>query len=187
MRYLLTLLILFPFLLYSNSFNALIEIDTNGTKKDVVSQNLFGGFTEFLLDYINGPNGIWAQELMDRGFDITNSNESHSIYWKNFIDNSNAYKISLLKGGYNENGEYYQHLNNKDSKGKVGIYQTFVYDDTVIYEIYLYCKSNNTNTKSYIQITDTNFKEILYKIEIDSLTMNWKKYKFLLTRLISLC
>ena len=182
MRYFYLLLFLFPSLILSNTFYSKIFIDTTNTKKNEVSQRIFGGFTEFLLDYINGPNGIWSQELMDRGFDINNDTKTNSIFWKQYIKNSNQYTFSLKEGGYNENGLFYQSLNNYDKSGNIGIYQTFVYDDTIEYEIYVYCKSNYSATKAYIKITDTTLDKIFYVYKIDSLLSNWKKEKLILPK-----
>jgi len=119
---------------------------------------------------------------MDRGFDINNDAKTNSIFLKQYIRNSNKYTFSLKYGGYNENGIYYQSLNNYDSYGNVGIYQTFIYDDTTEYEIYVYCKSNDPNSKAYIKITDTNFNKIFYVYTIDSLIDNWQKEKFILPK-----
>lgn len=182
MRYFYLILLLIPNLILSNTFYSNIFIDTTNAKKNEVSRRIFGGFTEFLLDYINGPNGIWSQELMDRGFDIENENKSNSIFWKQYVKNSTNYKFSLKDGGYNENGLYYQSINNYDSSGNVGIYQTFVYDDTTEYEIYVYCKSNYSATKAFIKITDTTFDKIFYVHKIDLLLSNWQKEKFILPK-----
>lgn len=52
---------------------AYLQININTPQKDTISNQHFGGFIEFLLDFINGPMGFWSQELLDRGFDYTDT------------------------------------------------------------------------------------------------------------------
>lgn len=163
--------------IYSNSFKATISIDTNKVKKDIVTNKLFGGFTEFLLDYINGPNGIWAQEFMDRGFDSENSTYSTSPHWRTLISNTNTYEVYLKGQGFNENGRFYQFVKNYENKGITGIYQFITYDDTTNLDVYAYFRTEDTNTQAYIKILDENLNE-LYKQEIKNLNNNWNKKSF---------
>jgi len=163
--------------IYSSSFNATISIDTNKVKKDIVTNKLFGGFTEFLLDYINGPNGIWAQELMDRGFDIENAESSTSLYWNKSIKKTDIFEVYLMNGGYNENGRYYQFLKNYSDSGEIGVYQTITYDDTTDLDFYVYLRTKISGTKTILRLQDESFNTI-YEANIDDIDSSWKKKIF---------
>lgn len=163
--------------IYANTFNSTITIDTNDAKKGIVSNKIFGGFTEFLLDYINGPNGIWAQEFMDRGFDIAKKDYSTSIYWDTLINDTKLYELYIKSGGYNENGKFYQHIKNDEENGEIGIYQLITYDDTTHLDVYAYFKTKDANTRAVVKILDEDFN-LLNKYSILDLNESWQKRTF---------
>jgi len=168
--------------IYSSSFNATISIDTNKVKNNIVTNKLFGGFTEFLLDYINSPNGLWAQEFMDRGFDIERPNHLTSEFWTPLIKDSDNHDFSLKSGGYNENGRWYQHIQNYSIDGELGVYQFITYDDTTELDVYAYLRSDDFNSKAFIKVLDENLNE-LYKQEIENLNEIWTKKTFTIKKI----
>lgn len=168
--------------IYANTFNSTITIDTNNVKKGIVSNKIFGGFTEFLLDYINGPNGIWAQEFMDRGIDIAKKDYSTSIYWNTLINGTKIYELYIKSGGYNENGKFYQHIKNGEEKGELGIYQLITYDDTTHLDIYAYFKTADSNTKAVMKILDEDFN-LLKEYSIKDLNDTWQKKSFIIEKI----
>jgi hypothetical protein len=54
------------YLASQDKISAKIQIDPVNPLDGENTKWLFGGFIEFLRDYVNGPTGIWAQELKDR-------------------------------------------------------------------------------------------------------------------------
>jgi len=168
--------------LHADTFYSSITIDTNKVKKGVVSNKLFGGFTEFLLDYINGPNGIWAQEFMDRGIDMEREDYSTSSHWNTIINDTKVYELYVKLGGYNENGRFFQYMKNYEEKGDLGIYQTITYDDTTDLDIYAYFKTEDSTTKAIVKILDENFN-LLIKEYVSDLNNNWQKKSFKINKI----
>ena len=52
---------------------ASIEVDLH-SYTEIPKERYFGVFIEFLEDYVNGPAGICAQEVIDRPFDVCGGN-----------------------------------------------------------------------------------------------------------------
>jgi hypothetical protein len=52
---------------------AYLRINLDEPSKDTISNLHFGGFIEFLRDFVNGPFGFWSQEFLNRGFDYTDT------------------------------------------------------------------------------------------------------------------
>ncbi|MCX6147430.1 MAG: hypothetical protein NTW25_09315 [Candidatus Kapabacteria bacterium] len=178
----LVFLILFCEIPQSFSEEATIKINTNEVANTPpISQKLFGGFVEFLLDYINGTNGMWAQELKDRGLDLNAKDFSSSEEWKIYVIGKDT-KSELLKGGYNLNGQYFQRLTVSNNNSQIGIYQTVYINDTVKYDFYLYAKSPQ-KTNLIISYIDTITKKTYFQTQINIDSLDWKKYKIVLPKI----
>lgn len=168
--------------LYSQeSLNASVSYKIDKIEKDTINRNIFGGFAEFLNDYINGPMGLWAQELQDRGFDYILDDSSktsyHWQYWnKDNIEDSTALE---RKDKYNENGLFSQLLEKKSGIGETGIRQRILISDTITHSFYIYAKSSRIPLN--IQLLDTN-GNIVFKKIIET-TTDWKKYEFQIPKL----
>jgi alpha-N-arabinofuranosidase len=177
-----TIIIIFFFILASSylsaeNFNAKISIDTNFKAPGIVTNKLFGGFTEFLVDYINGPNGIWAQEFMDRGFDESNASRETSKFWEKFTRYEPKCSFQLKSGGYNENGSFYQSVSLLENGKDAGIYQKITNNDTVGFNFYCYVRGNTSNKRFRISVYDTTLERILYYQNLTLKdTINWNKY-----------
>jgi alpha-N-arabinofuranosidase len=155
--------------------NAQINIDVNNKKSNVVKDELFGVFAEFLLDNINGPNGIWAQEFMDRGFDIEDFSRINigQVWnnWKKYPDD----KVEKIWGGYNKNGRYQVRLIGKHHDSQTGVYQTVVVTDTVGYTFYLYYSGRIEIGKLMLGIFNSDNTEEIISYEIGKPSSDWQK------------
>jgi len=91
---------------------ARITIPDINDKQGEVSSKHFGCFFEFLEGFINGPTGLWAQEIVNRGFDLREKDVSGVSYPWIIYNPQQTYKdkIELLQGGYNENGKFFQRI-----------------------------------------------------------------------------
>lgn len=161
--------------LYSQEYyNASISYNIDKIKKDTINNNIFGGFTEFLNDYINGPMGLWAQEFQDRGFDYILSDTSKtSFHWQYWNKNKILDSIALdIEEKYNEFGRNSQLIKNISGNGKTGIRQRILISDTTTHTFYIYAKSNGISLN--IQFLDTN-ETLLFEEKIFT-TSDWKKY-----------
>lgn len=155
-----------------------IKIDSINTSPVEVSSLLFGSFFEFLDDFINGYAGIWAQELINRGFDMPDiTGDGASNYWfrfrtSDFTDN----KLSLLPGGYNENGLYFQRITKKSSSGLIGISQNIFLSDTTCGEFYAYLRTNDSTNSALFLLVDTKSNDIVFSHRIENISNEWGKY-----------
>ncbi len=182
-KFIITLLLfLIPNINFSEE--AKIIISTDSIFKTPTTQNLYGGFVEFLLDYINGTNGMYGQELKDRGLDENIDNDNKSDKWNLYSIGAGS-SLQMLKGGYNQNGLSFHRLKNTANKSKIGIYQKVYINDTCEYDFYIYAKSN---TKTYFNISfiDTLNQKIYYNIRINIDSSDWKKYSLLLPKVNSM-
>lgn len=179
---LLLFITLYSYNLYSqDSFNASVSYRTDKIEKDTINRNIFGGFTEFLNDYINGPMGLWSQELQDRGFDyILDDSSKTSYHWQYWNKDNVEDSIALEKiDKYNENGLFSQLIHNKSGNGETGIRQRILISDTITHTFYIYAKS--TGIPLNIQLLDTNGIVVFKKII--EITSDWKKYEFQIPKL----
>lgn len=137
-----------------------------------VNRLVFGGFTEFLMDYINGPMGIWSQELVDRGFDDDHCNLEFLCYWNRI---GTAESVRRLSGGYNKSGKYYLNLISENNLDFNGISQELLLDTEVDYKFYFYAKGE-LNNKVKIEF-ETPEKIIAYTHEFTIQSQEWTKYE----------
>jgi alpha-N-arabinofuranosidase len=137
---------------------------------------IYGGFIEFLNDFINGENGIWSQEITNRGFDLKADSYGVSKYWFKTFTDLGANKIELLNGGYNPNGLYFQRLSKIDSLKLLGISQKVYFEYDSGDEFYIYLKSNISNPDVFLIVNDTLNKKEFFKKRIDGISNNWQKF-----------
>ena len=143
----IVILLLLSFSISSVAQARITVTDTNKVKPHITSL-LFGNFFEFLKGLINGEYGLWAQELNNRGFDMVDyDGQGTSYFWNVFNpQNSNVDAVRLYKGGYNENGKYFQRIIKYSTQELFGISQTVYVYDTVGGNFYIYLR---TKTKTH--------------------------------------
>ncbi len=183
-KYLSFLAILFIILsadLYSD-FDGTIQIDFYHPTPHIVKREFYGGFCEFLLDYINGPMGIWSQEFNDRGFDIADYYKERSFYWNLYRQSWDIGQFSLPTVGYNKNGKYAQRIEKKETEnlGLVGVYQQVILNDSVDHNFYIYFRGKLSDKTLQINIYDTTLTTKLYSKQITVTDTNWKKEEFVI-------
>lgn len=176
----IAIMLLFSILITSNSlaetFKSKIQINPKQKIPGKVTNKTFGGFIEFLYDYVNGPMGMWAQEFENRGFDEEAYWGQITKYWLQYLSVPNQSSIELLKGGYNPNGKYYIRVNSQNDKAISGISQQIYYTDSTSLEFYVYLKSDNNLSKAKLYIYDTTQKIELRKYDFPNLSTEWQKY-----------
>lgn len=155
--------------------DAKINIDINNKKSNVVKDELFGVFTEFLLDYINGANGLWAQEFLDRGFDIADYSRTNIGKVWNERKKYSEDKVEKRLGGFNINGKYYVRLIGTNKDSQTGVYQTVVVTDTVSYTFYLYYRGRIESGKLLLGIFNSDNTEEIISYEIGKPYSEWQK------------
>lgn len=138
----------------------------------------FGGFIEFLEDYVNGPCGMWAEELRDRGFDVGIDKMGADTLWSRASYPAGNSLPKYVPGGYNEKGDFYIENKSNFAGGKSEISQIFFYNDTVSYSGYSFLKSNVNNGTGNLLITNKEGNDTIVKIQIpDKLTV-WTRFDF---------
>lgn len=168
--------------LYSEPhYDGSVSFQFDKISKDTIQDDIFGGFAEFLNDYINGPMGLWAQDLQDRGFDYIIDDTNHTSYfWQYWNSDNVSDSIALEKDDkYNENGLFSQLIEKKSGIGFTGIRQRILISDTVTHTFYIYARS--TGIPLRIQFLDTN-QNLVYERKLET-TENWRKYEFQVPKL----
>lgn len=115
---LLSLLMLSGIQLFAQSHYS-AEVSLNIGKAPLKVENhkiYFGTFLEFLNEFINGTDGMWAQEIYDRGFDAIEPPLLE--YWKKI---GSEESVTLKDGGYNERGVKYLNLKTENAEAFSGI------------------------------------------------------------------
>ncbi len=124
---------------------------------------------------MNGENGIWAQELYDRGFDDSQNGELLPPKWS-LIPSSVSNAVIVKSGGYNENGVN-SILINSISDGESGVQQTIYLDSKVAHEFYIYLKNCQSETSKFaLKILDKFEYSVLYESELTISEPEWQKY-----------
>lgn len=159
--------------LISDSYNAEIRLNNKVAPIKIENHKLFFGcFFEFLNDFMNGTNGLWAQEIYDRGFDAPLGNFLR--IWKK---SSHPENIRLIKGGYNENGVYAIGLTGKSDGDFTSVSQETYFDMDKGNIFYIYIKNKlNEPAKLNILLKSTKSDIQYYKGEIIAQPGDWKKY-----------
>lgn len=138
----------------------------------------FGVFIEFLEDYVNGPCGMWAQEIMDRGFDIGYLGSNIGTVWdRSYYPEGNNLPW-YTSGGYNPNGEYYLVNMSFMQGGYDETSQTFFYNDTVSYTGYTYVKTNMITGHGKILITNKQGSDTVVNVPLADHIKEWTKINF---------
>lgn len=152
---------------------AYLRINLDEPSKDTISNLHFGGFIEFIRDFVNGPFGFWSQELVDRGFDNTIFDSTWLKDWKKYGENETNV-ISIINGGYNENGKNYVKIKNSENDF-AGVYQKIYVDDTVSLELYFYSRGKVEKGNMEIRIYDDELENIIYSHKFEALSDEWYK------------
>ncbi len=166
----------------AETLNAKIQVENKKVKIIENKSLLFGGFIEFLFDYVNGRYGIWGQEILHRGFDYLSQEENGVAknwrQWKS--DDSVEVSWKLEWGGFNPNGEFYQLITKHDSLGEAGVAQRVLISGEAGNEFYVYLRSDSLIDKAYVKYIDTLTREVLVSKELGVPTSEWKRYEITL-------
>ena len=155
-----------------------IEVDDIFDSQGDVTPLMFGNFFEFISNFINGSYGLWAQEINNRGFDLSDAEpkDGASDFWYRFNPlQTSDNKLELLTGGYNPNGKYFQRIT-KFTNDDFGIYQNVYVYDTVGGDFYIYLKTKTPGTKAKIMLCDTAGNSLFFTGTIDVTDTVWRKY-----------
>lgn len=176
------LLILAAFLfgfvsLYSQISTATISFNFYDKPKNQVSPYLFGGFTEYYFAFEPGYPGIYAQEFINRGFDIENKVYGVSTPWQPWIliGTSDA-GWETPAGGYNENGQFFQRIIHRSNNGGPGVSQKVIATKNTGYDFYTYIRSDSNVGNARVRITSVDMKQTLFDTLLGKPEREWKKY-----------
>lgn len=149
----------------SDDSKAKINIDVNQYSDRGPTSKHFGLFIEFLEDYVNGPGGMWAQEIMDRGFDLPNCQGVNiGCVWKDSVSQGNPMPY-FIEGGYNENGRYFKRMISQYDSGFAATYQQIAISDTTTHSAYVYYKGKSYGGIAKVMIFTKNNLEKIFEIE----------------------
>ncbi len=170
------LLIIFSYKLYSDTLDAEISVDTKHPLPCKITPLLFGSFIEFIKNYMSGPFGMTAQELVDRGFDMDDKDGFGIAYpWKPLkIDNADG-SWKLIHGGYNINGRYLQKITRKNNKGTLGIYQHIFLTDSTANNFYIYIRGDSGIKSVSLTLYDSSFQKKYYNYSFGKPDTSWCK------------
>ncbi len=150
--------------------------DTTSQHLTPISPLMYGGFIEYIDDVVNGPHSLAAQELYNRGFDMTdNQGSGLSQQWKSWSESENVKGIYSLKiGGYNKFGNYYQQIENK-TKGKFGIAQDVHLQSKVGTDCYVYCRSDSFTGDIFAALVSLDGKNMYSSVSLGKCSTQWQK------------
>lgn len=181
---LLSLLILSGIQLYAQShYNAEVSLNIGKAPLKVENHKIyFGTFLEFLNQFINGTDGMWAQEIYDRGFDAIEP--PFLEYWKKI---GSEESVTLKDGGYNERGVKYLNLKTENAEAFSGISQKMYADIDKDNLFYVYARNNGDETAKlkvvlYSKDGKTEYTNII--IEIPAETKEWTKFSVTIPKTI---
>lgn len=173
----ITHLILISALIYAEE-KAEITVFVENPIPGKLTPLIYGSFIEFLLDYINGPCGMYAQEIHNRGFDEPINEKTGIEIWNKLPWCTDLESVQQIFGGYNKNGERYLKLISAEKSNSKGVYQKVWMSDKTDYEFYIYLKSDNPPEELNIKLTDSTFSNIYFNKTITRFTKEWEKITF---------
>lgn len=167
-------ILLFSTPLFSSEF-ASIKINTADKYPGIISPMLYGAFMEFTLTKVNGPLGMHAQELENRGMDFI----CHGIYrlpchWEKYGNSDDQY-YNIVEGGYNPNGRFGQFISNPGNT-ITGIAQEVYIKSGISHTFYIYLKSFDIIDPIYFAIIDPSGNES-YTAPLGSPDFQWNKHQ----------
>ncbi|MCL5991789.1 MAG: T9SS type A sorting domain-containing protein [Bacteroidetes bacterium] len=172
-------LILISYFVKANTLDAKIEISTLIPLPGKITPLFFGSFIEFIKFYMNGPYGMTAQELVDRGFDMGDKERFGISYpWKPLRLNNAEGNWSLVEGGVNLRGKYHQRINRLNEEGIFGIFQHVFLSDTSANDFYIYFKGDESVRELIFTLYDSSFSIIHYTFRIGIPYTSWQKISF---------
>ncbi|MGA2298376.1 MAG: T9SS type A sorting domain-containing protein [FCB group bacterium] len=156
------------------------EIKINNQNQSIykVPKTLYGGFFEYVLDVINGTRGVYAQEIINRGFDMGDCwGVGLSCLWPSWVDTMElaAPDYYIHSGGVNPNGAYYQEIKKKGAGGSAGICQKVYVADNTPSDFYIYFKGDSSVGDLLLSFRDTLTKKIYYEVSLGKPSADWKK------------
>ncbi|TAL67751.1 MAG: T9SS type A sorting domain-containing protein [Bacteroidetes bacterium] len=172
------ILVLLLFFLKANAekFLSEIEIETLNPLPGKVTPLFFGSFIEFIKNYMNGPFGMTAQELVDRGFDMEYKYSTGIAYpWKSLSLDSAEGNWSLIQGGFNKRGKYSQYMERTNALGTFGIYQHIFLTDSTANDFYIYFKGDQSVNEVILTLYDSSFNNKLYTVSLGKPDSGWRK------------
>ncbi|NPV60619.1 MAG: hypothetical protein HPY75_13295 [Actinobacteria bacterium] len=146
-----------------------------------VPEGIYGGFIEFLPGIINGPAGLWAQELRNRGFDEPDgdangvSGEQAGLAWFPLREQGVNASWSLAPGGYNPRGAYAQSVVKSGGAGRVGLCQAVLLSPPGDYGFYIYMKGDASAGTVTARLADMEGTAILSEVSLGSPEDSWSR------------
>ncbi len=162
--------------LFGGYDSAYVNIDYDKEYRKPISPYLTGGFIEYYFSFANGPLGLYAQEFVNRGFDIHNNEMGISAGWFSWYDNANT-KVVLKtpEGGFNTNGLHYQRITKENNTGNAGIYQRIFVTPDKGFDFYIYMKGDSSVGDVKLRIMNKSFSRVLYETSLGKPGKEWKK------------
>ncbi|MDR0927772.1 MAG: T9SS type A sorting domain-containing protein [Ignavibacteria bacterium] len=176
------LLLLFAISISLHADNtAKITINTKNVNSNKISKLINGGFIELANDFVNGYCGLWAQEIMDRGFEeVYNERETYQHWSRYFNDRdtvANKDNVTIVEGGYNRTDNNQLRIENAEYV-ESGIYQLIRINDEISHNCYIYARSENANGVAKIVLFDTLNQQRFFEKELPINSDAWTKIEF---------
>jgi len=164
------------------SIEASIVVDCRDILPWNISHGIYGGFIEYTAFCINGPTGLWAQEIRNRGFDEPDGDNDgvsgeKDFGWRPFLDPGVSGVFELSDGGYNRNGRYSQRVTKISGDGRVGVSQLVFISNTAGLDFYIYIKGDTSVGEINVTIADVNGITTYVDESLGIPTENWSKYE----------
>lgn len=151
-----------------------------------VSPYLAGGFIEFIGGVIDGRDGLWAQELRNRGLDWPDDNgdgvsdglsSTGEASWMPVSSGRNTAAWSLGRGGYNRPGVHAQEVRVFSLEdGACGVVQDGVQlrGDTA-YQVYVYLRGEGIEGGVTVSLSDPHTGAIHDAVRFQGITGSWQR------------
>jgi len=165
---------------YITNPEASISIDCSVPLPGEISPAIYGGFIEFIGYCINGPIGLWAQELRNRGFDEPDEDldgiSGQGIYgWQPLADPDITASWSLSDDGYNTRGVHAQRVSKISGMGRVGLYQLIPISEQTGLDFYVYLYGDSTVGDITLAVADVNGSHIYAQTHVGVPEGGWRK------------
>lgn len=176
---------LFTITLLKAEKTATINIKKNEFHKDSTSRDVLGGFYEQIADFVSGPCGFSAEEIVNRGFDyvIYNDTLPKGLIYAWVRKETDSSRVFEVWESYNKNGLLSVLFDQKNNE-EINIKQKLILSDSCNYNFYVYAKSlSGTSGTINIKLQASKLDGSVQVIDSKDIVVtngNWNKYEILL-------
>lgn len=163
-------------------YDATITVDGSIPLAGEVSRAVYGGFIEFLGQVINGPAGLWAEEIRNRGFDLPDTDSDGvsgegAMGWQRLASSSPDAGWMLRPGGQNLRGVYAQGVMQPTGNGEAGVSQLVLFSPGSLLDFSVYARGDSASGELNVRLSSRSGTIVYSEASLGAVPGDWTRYE----------